>query len=83
MAPLRTFQRELERTLRIASWQPSEKDLHAIARRCSRFRNPSKADLAGAVLEVCPNTTFQFLDGVDNSDLRALLALAAAAASEG
>jgi hypothetical protein len=80
---LTNFKAELERTLRIVKWDPSERDLMTIAQRAASTRWSSPADLRRIVVEVYPKALFLNLEGLDNSDLRTLLALATAAASKG
>ena len=82
MSSLTDFKAELERTLRIVKWDPSERDLMTIARRAASTRSNSPADLTSIVVEVYPNARFLNLEGLDNSDLRTLLALATAAATK-
>lgn len=83
MNSLAQFQKSLEISCRIARWSPSDSDLKEIARRISIFRPDSPSDAASIVNKVCPNTLFSVMEGLDNSDLRTLLALATAAATQG
>lgn len=83
MPSLTDFKAELARTLCIVKWDPSERDLMTIARRAAGIESNSPADLTIIVAEVCPGALFVMMEGLDNSDLRTLLALATAAATQG
>lgn len=83
MRTLTDFKAELERTLRIVAWNPSQQDLRTIASQVACLRTNSRHEIARIVVEVYPNARFLSLEGLDNSDLRTLLALATAAATQG
>ncbi len=83
MPSLLEFKRCLQSSCSIAHWSPSDSNLREIARRLDRSRPKSRADAARIVIEVCPGTIFAVMEGIDNSDLRTLLALATAAATKG
>ncbi|MEG1766934.1 MAG: hypothetical protein RR311_00590 [Comamonas sp.] len=76
------FKAVLASTLGIVKWDPSEGAMITIARRVASTQLKSLADLIGIVVEVYPNALFLNLEGIDNSDLRTLLALATAAAAK-
>ena len=77
---LSEFKLGLERTLKIVSWSPTEHDLITIAQEVARGRVAGSDDLSNIVSRVCPGTLRMVTEGLDNSDLRTLLVLAAAAA---
>lgn len=83
MTELTDFKRKLEQDLKIARWSPTDSELREIARRISSAK-PQTADTPHtAVVEVCPGTLFRVEEGIDNSDIRALLALATNVAKKG
>lgn len=82
MCSLSEFKLELERKLKIIKWSPTEPDLIAIAQEVARSQTLEPADLSVIVSRVCPTLRIA-TEGLDNSDLRTLLALAAAAATQG
>jgi hypothetical protein len=45
-------------------------------KQLARTKPITSGDAGIVVNGICPDTTFRFLEGVDNSDLRTLLALA-------
>jgi hypothetical protein len=83
MNPLDQFRDSLEQTCRIARWSPSKGELKEIARRIAVTQAMSLEKAASVVIAVCPDTLFSVMEGVDNSDLRTLLALATTAATQG
>lgn len=83
MNSLSAFKQYLEESCGIVRWSPSERDLKDIAQRVVRAHPRSADELATIVIDVCPGLTRLATEGVDNSDLRTLLALAAAAAAKG
>lgn len=83
MSSLSEFKKYLEEHCGIVRWSPSERDLKEIAQRVTRAQPRSADELAIVVLEVCPDLIRLSMEGLDNSDLRALLALATAAAAKG
>jgi hypothetical protein len=83
MSSLSEFRLELERQLNIIEWFPKEHDLIAIANEIARSQVIRLSDLRKIVSRICPISRQMITDGLDNSDLRTLLALAAAAATQG
>jgi hypothetical protein len=73
---LDSFKRALEDTCSISSWNPTSSQLERIAKQLARAKPITSGDVGIVVNGICPDTTFRFLEGVDNSDLRTLLALA-------
>jgi hypothetical protein len=67
---------EIEKACMIASWQPSQQQIEKIANEISRTKPTSESEVEGIVASICPDTIFTCLEGVDNSDVRTLLALA-------
>jgi len=80
-AQLARFKEQLEQDCRIAQWAPTSVHLHEIARRIASAKQPTVGIAHQAVVSVCPGTTFAIEEGVDNSDIRVVLALATLAAS--
>lgn len=78
-----TFRRALERSCGIIKWAPSDQQLKEIARRFVVERPSTLGAATGIVVDVVPGTLLEANEGLDNSDLRALLALAGAAATQG
>lgn len=70
------FKVEIEKSCRIVSWNPSQRQLEEIARKIQLAKPKSASQVESIVVSVCPDTTFMCLEGVDNSDIRTLLALA-------
>ncbi len=81
MNNINTLKTEIETACKIASWNPSQQQLARIANEIASTRPTSTSQVEGIVSTVCPDTTFFSLEGIDNSDLRALLALAIQASS--
>lgn len=73
---------EIEKLCEIASWNPSQQQLEEIANEISRIKPKNINEIGGIVTSVCPGTTFICLEGIDNSDVRTLLALAIQASKE-
>ncbi|WP_421183358.1 hypothetical protein [Aeromonas dhakensis] len=67
---------EIEKSCKIVSWNPSQQQLEKIAIEIELTKPTSAGQVEGIVASVCPGTTFMCLEGVDNSDVRTLLALA-------
>lgn len=76
MKNLANFKAELEKTCKIVSWNPTQSQLEKIAQELARTSPRSLNDAESIVLSIYPNATFLALAGVDNSDVRTLLALA-------
>ncbi|MBX9935978.1 MAG: hypothetical protein K2Y10_05245 [Burkholderiaceae bacterium] len=69
------FKRELETSINIAEWNPTDEQLLRIAKYIVR----NKGDIKGVkefISVICENVTWTAFEGVDNSDLNYLLALA-------
>lgn len=79
---LQEFKLELERALHIIRWEPTNDELLRIAQDISRFKPALSSDLSVIVLQVCPKIGRLINEGQDNSDLRLLLAIATAVATE-
>lgn len=76
MGQLSILKRSLEDACSIVAWNPSSSQLQQIAKLLAKSNAIEKDDVAGIVASVCPNTKFIALEGIDNSDLRMLIALA-------
>lgn len=76
MKDLASFKAELEKTCNISSWSPTPSQLEKIAKELARAKPETINDAETIVLSVYPKATFMVLAGVDNSDVRSLLALA-------
>ena len=81
MSALIRFREHLEQSLKIVSWSPTDAQLRGIALRLAMPPATDVARVHEVVNQVCPGTRFISEEGLDNSDLRTLLALATAAAS--
>ena len=80
MSKIELFQDRIANLFGIVEWEPTSVELSEIARRFSA-KPPETAEEALAIVQaVCPPKLFLTTEGLDNSDLRALLALAIAAA---
>lgn len=75
-----SFKKHLEQLCGIAAWNPTTAQLEEIARRIKTEGVQDVAAVQGIVQTVYPGATYFALEGVDNSDVRTLLALAIAAA---
>lgn len=80
MTDLTSFKNHVEELLDIAWWEPSQHQLIEIAREFARNPPRDRGEALAIVKALCPAITFKAFEGVDNSDLRALLALAIVAA---
>lgn len=67
---------EIENTCLIASWNPSQEQIERIISEIAHKKPASVNEATGIVASVCPDTIFMSMEGVDNSDVRTLLALA-------
>lgn len=83
MSAVAAFKRALEGSCRIIKWEPSDQQLKEIARRFVAKRPATLGAATVIVADVVPATLFLATEGLDNSDLRALLALAGMAATQG
>lgn len=77
------LKKQISQTLQIGEWHPTELNLKAIALEISKARPETVAQLGQIVNDILPWDLGIVTEGVDNSDLRALLALATAAATKG
>lgn len=82
MSAAATFKGALEGSCGIVKWTPTDQQLKKIARRFVAERPTTPAAATGIVADVVPGTLFIATEGLDNSDLRTLLALAGAAATQ-
>lgn len=75
-----SFKKHLEQLCGIAAWSPTTTQLEEIAGRIKTEGAQDVAAVQEIVHAVYPGATYLMLEGVDNSDVRTLLALAIAAA---
>ncbi|MEI8149365.1 MAG: hypothetical protein WCG53_02310 [Actinomycetes bacterium] len=73
---LDNFQSELENIGKIYKWNPTALQLKMIAKRIAANRQLMESELHVIISEECPTTIVGLFEGVDNSDLRTLIALA-------
>jgi hypothetical protein len=74
---IENLKKELEATLLITDWSPTEADLNEIARRIKVLDDSaSKADIEEIVYDVVGSYECMMMDGIDNTDLTTLLILA-------
>lgn len=71
-----SLKNEIEKTCLIASWNPSQEQIGIIISEIAHKKPASVNEAAGIVASVCPDTIFISMEGVDESDVRTLLALA-------
>lgn len=76
MEQLFSFKKSLEQTCSIIEWNPSSPQLLKIAGLLATRRPARKSDADTVISQVCPGTRFLLTEGVDNSDLNTLLAMA-------
>lgn len=76
MERLSRLKRSLEGVCSIAAWNPTSSQLQQIAQLLTKSGAIGKGDVAAIVASVCSNAKFIAREGVDNSDLRVLIALA-------
>lgn len=76
MEQLSTLKGALEHACSIIAWNPTSSQLQQIAKQLANSSAIKEGDVAGIVSNVCPNTKFLATEGIDNSDLRTLIALA-------
>lgn len=76
MQNLLQLKSELEKVLKITSWNPTQEQLASIAVALAASNIPSISKVERVILSVCPDTKFVITAGVDNSDLRTLIAIA-------
>ncbi|MAZ86101.1 MAG: hypothetical protein CL693_00445 [Cellvibrionaceae bacterium] len=71
------LKKELEATLLITNWSPTEDDLNEIARRIKALGgSASKADIERIVYDAVGSYECMMMEGIDNTDLTTLLILA-------
>lgn len=69
------FKRELEVAYKIVQWNPTERQLFRIAQYIRN--NPENIDQVSAyICDICDDVLLGLFEGVDNSDLNYLIALA-------
>lgn len=74
---IENLKKELEATLLITNWSPTEVDLNEIARRINALGgSASKADIERIVYDVVGPYERMIMEGIDNTDLTTLLILA-------
>lgn len=74
---IENLKKELEATLLITEWSPTEVDLNEIARRIKALGgSASKADIERIVYDVVGSYECMMMEGIDNTDLTTLLILA-------
>lgn len=76
MDHLAKLKQKLEHDCSIVSWNPTTSQLQQIATHLAKSKVGESGDVTAIISSVCPNTRFLTMEGIDNSDLRALLALA-------
>lgn len=80
MSKLELFQDRIATLFGLVDWEPTSIELIELARRFSADPPETIQEARNILLEVCRPTLVLATEGLDNSDLRALLALAIAAA---
>jgi hypothetical protein len=80
MSKLDLFQDRIATLFGLVDWKPTSIELNELARRFSAEPPETIQEARNIVLEVCQPMLVLLTEGLDNSDLRALLALAIAAA---
>lgn len=74
---IENLKKELEATLLITDWSPTEADLNEIARRIKVLGgSASKANIEKIVYDVVGSYECMMMEGIDNTDLTTLLILA-------
>jgi len=74
---LNNLKNELESSLLITKWSPTDSQLSIIAKRLKDFQGtPTRSNISKVVLEVVDSYEAMAFEGVDNSDLTTLLTLA-------
>lgn len=76
MNQLSQFKVALEDACSIIAWNPTALQLQQIAKQLLKDSAIANSDLNGIISSVCPNATFLVTEGIDNSDLRTLIAMA-------
>ncbi len=83
MSSLNDLKKELESTLLITEWSPTENQLRLISKGIKALgSSPTKSDIEKVVLSIIGSYGAMLLEGVDYSDLTALLILATKVESE-
>ncbi|EBQ0177349.1 hypothetical protein AXN64_21105 [Salmonella enterica subsp. enterica] len=71
------FKTEIEKTLLITKWSPSERDLVEIAIRIRKANGDiSKSDIRKIVIDIVGSYDALIMEGADNTDLTTLLYMA-------
>lgn len=80
MDELDELKKELEVTCKIYNWNPSVKQLSNISNKIKELYSHNKSisldEITGIVSTICPGALSLVQEGLDNSDLNTLLALA-------
>ncbi|AZE47713.1 hypothetical protein C4K04_2029 [Pseudomonas chlororaphis] len=75
---LKNFQNKIQNLFKPFGWAPTERQLEELARRFAEL-NPASFDNAFKVFkEIFPGLYYEAFEGMDNSDYKALLAVAIA-----
>ena len=83
MSSLNDLKKELESTLLITEWSPTENQLRLISKGITALGSfPTKSDIEKVVFSIVGSYGARCLEGVDYSDLTALLILATKVESE-
>ncbi|MEI6707068.1 MAG: hypothetical protein WCK96_08035 [Methylococcales bacterium] len=78
MKSIEKFKTSLESVSNVIKWNPTKSDLEKIA-LCVTEKSPSSpSEIDSIIAEICPDSLFACLEGIDNSDLNTLLAMAIA-----
>jgi hypothetical protein len=77
---LKHFQEYIQITLKPIGWNPSEAQLQALAEAFAKEQPEGELEASQIFSRLFPNLSYFDLQGIDNSDYRALLSLAIAAA---
>lgn len=82
MAGFSELKKELEIVCQIYNWNPSNEQLlnisNDIKSRHSGYESTNQSEIVSIITNHCPDASFIIKEGVDNSDLNTLLALAIA-----
>ncbi|WP_119738997.1 hypothetical protein [Pseudomonas sp. Larv2_ips] len=73
---LEQLKEEILKVCRILNWKPTDVELVEIARQLSKLHSPTLQDVHVVVAKVCPDQLYLDLQGIDNSEIKTLLALA-------
>lgn len=76
MSAFEQLKEEIVKVCGVISWKPTDKQLLEIAKKLSELNSPSVNDVHAVVGSVCPDETYLCLEGIDNSEVQTLLAIA-------